>query len=200
MSDSILSTIAANNIDWYAWVVLPLIIFFARVCDVTLGTIRIIFISRGMRKYAPFLGFFEVLIWIVVIGQLVQHLSSVTAYIGYAAGFATGNFFGMWLEDQLAIGTYILRIMVSEDTNELLTKIHEAGFGVTQVDGYGSMGPVKLVYIVVKRKHVNLAMSIIHKCLPNAFITIEEVRSAEKGIFPVIAPEHHDFHFWQKGK
>jgi uncharacterized protein YebE (UPF0316 family) len=153
-----------------------------------------------MRKYAPFLGFFEVLIWIVVIGQLVQHLSSVTAYIGYAAGFATGNFFGMWLEDQLAIGTYILRIMVSEDTNELLTKIHEAGFGVTQVDGYGSMGPVKLVYIVVKRKHVNLAMSIIHKCLPNAFITIEEVRSAEKGIFPVIAPEHHDFHFWQKGK
>jgi uncharacterized protein YebE (UPF0316 family) len=200
MSDSILSTIAANNIDWYAWVVLPLIIFFARVCDVTLGTIRIIFISRGMRKYAPFLGFFEVLIWIVVIGQLVQHLSSVTAYIGYAAGFATGNFFGMWLEDRLAIGTYILRIMVSEDTSELFTKIHEAGFGVTQVDGYGSMGPVKLVYIVVKRKHVNLAMSIIHKCIPNAFITIEEVRSAEKGIFPVIAPEHHDFHFWQKGK
>jgi uncharacterized protein YebE (UPF0316 family) len=200
MIKSILSAIATSNIDWYAWVVLPLIIFFARVCDVTLGTIRIIFISRGMRKYAPFLGFFEVLIWIVVIGQLVQHLSSVTAYIGYAAGFATGNFFGMWLENRLAIGTYMLRIMASEDTSELLKKIHAAGFGVTQVDGYGSIGPVKLVYTVVQRKHVNLVSSIIHEYVPNAFITIEEIRSAEKGIFPVISPEHHDFHFWQKGK
>ena len=175
---------AVSNFDWYAWVILPLIIFFARVCDVTLGTIRIIFVSRGRRKLAPFLGFFEVLIWIVVIGQLVQHLQSVTAYIGYASGFAAGNFFGMWLEDKLALGTYVLRVMISGDCDELAKKIHAAGFGITQVDGQGSAGPVKLIYIVVKRRHLKQVMAIVHESKPNAFVTIEEVRSIEKGIFP----------------
>lgn len=178
----------ASNFDWYAWVILPIIVFFARICDVTLGTIRIIFISRGLRKYAPFLGFFEVLIWIVVIGQLVQHLSSATAYIGYAAGFATGNFVGMWLEDRLALGTYMLRVMIAGESDTLVKAIHTAGFGVTQVDAMGSMGPVKMIYIVVKRKNVEQVMSIVHRCNPQAFVTVEEIRTAEKGIFPI--PEH----------
>ncbi|MEA5077149.1 MAG: DUF2179 domain-containing protein [Anaerolineaceae bacterium] len=184
MIEAIFTQTLATGFDWYAWVILPLIVFFARVCDVTLGTIRIIFISRGLRKFAPFLGFFEVLIWIVVIGQLVQHLTSITAYIGYAAGFATGNFVGMWLEDRLALGTYMLRVMISGESQSLVNAIHEAGFGVTQVEATGSIGPVKMIYIVVKRKDVDQVMAIIHGQTPQAFITAEEIRSAEKGIFP----------------
>jgi len=190
----------SSNFDWYAWVILPLIIFTARVCDVTLGTIRIIFISRGMRKFAPILGFFEVLIWIVVIGQLVQHLNSVTAYIGYASGFAAGNFFGMWLEDRLALGTYVLRVIVSENGEVLAQKLHEAGFGVTRVDGQGAMGPVKLLYTIVKRRSVKQVLSIIHENVSNPFITIEEVRSFEKGIFPVSVREHNEVLFGRKIK
>jgi uncharacterized protein YebE (UPF0316 family) len=170
--------------DVYAWVILPIIVFFARICDVTLGTLRIIFLSRGKRKLAPVLGFFEVLIWIVVIGQLVQNLHSVTAYIAYAGGFAAGNFVGLWIEDRIAIGTYILRVMISENGDAIAEKIHNAGFGVTRVEGKGAISDVTLLYTVVKRRHVNQVMSIIHTNAPNAFVTVEEVRSSEKGIFP----------------
>ncbi|PKN98025.1 MAG: hypothetical protein CVU42_13970 [Chloroflexi bacterium HGW-Chloroflexi-4] len=170
--------------DWYAWIGLPIIIFISRICDVTIGTIRIIFISRGLRKYAPILGFFEVLIWIVVIGQLVQNLHSPTAYIFYAAGFACGNFFGMWIEDRLAFGTSIIRVMVSENGNELARNIHDAGFGVTRVDAHGATSDVLIIYTVVKRSDANKVLSIIHNIAPNAFITVDEVRSIEKGFFP----------------
>lgn len=168
----------------YAWVILPIIIFFARVCDVTLGTIRIIFVSRGKRNIAPFLGFFEVLIWIVVIGQLVQHLQSVTSYLGYAAGFAAGNFVGMYIEDHLALGTLVVRAIVPNGGNELMKKLHDAGYGVTGVDGEGANGPVKLIYTVVKRRHLKDVVGIIHASHPKAFLSIEDVRSTEEGIFP----------------
>jgi uncharacterized protein YebE (UPF0316 family) len=186
--------------DWYAWVILPTLIFLARVCDVTLGTLRIIFVSRGRRNLAPLLGFFEVLIWIVVIGQLVQHLHSVTAYLGYAGGFAAGNFVGMWLEDRLALGTYVLRVIISDDGETLAQRIHEAGFGVTCINGHGSAGPVKLVYTIVKRRNVNQVLSIVHETAPNAFVTIEEVRSTEKGIFPVVIAQQNAGLFGRKSK
>jgi uncharacterized protein YebE (UPF0316 family) len=186
--------------DWYAWVILPALIFLARVCDVTLGTLRIIFVSRGRRNLAPLLGFFEVLIWIVVIGQLVQHLHSVTAYLGYAGGFAAGNFVGMWLEDRLALGTYVLRVIIPEDGEILAQKIHEAGFGVTCIDGQGSAGPVKLIYTIVKRRHVNQVLAVIHETAPQAFVTIEEARSTEKGIFPAGMAQQNTALFGRKSK
>jgi uncharacterized protein YebE (UPF0316 family) len=182
--ESILPALSSDQL--YAWVILPIIIFFARVCDVTLGTIRIIFVSRGKRNIAPFLGFFEVLIWIVVIGQLVQHLHSITSYLGYAAGFAAGNFVGMYIEDHLAIGTLIVRAIVPSGGEELLQKLHNAGYGVTGVDGEGANGPVKLIYTIVKRRHLKEVVNIIHACHPKAFLSIEDVRSTEEGIFPVI--------------
>jgi len=197
---SVLSSPLAGGFDWYPWVVLPILIFLARVCDVTLGTLRIIFVSRGRRRVAPLLGFFEVLIWIVVIGQLVQHLQSPTAYIGYAGGFAAGNFVGMWLEDRLALGTFILRVMVSGDGKSLAKKIHDAGFGVTRVAGEGSAGPVELIYTVVKRKHVRCVMAIIHEASPGAFVTVEEVRSFEKGIFPETMTDRGSAFFGRKAK
>ncbi|KAF0111712.1 MAG: hypothetical protein FD147_723 [Chloroflexi bacterium] len=190
----------SGSFDWYAWVILPLLIFLARICDVTLGTLRIIYVSRGRRNLAPLLGFFEVLIWIVVIGQLVQHLQSVTAYIGYAGGFAIGNFVGIWLEERLAFGTFILRVMISEDGDNLALKIHDAGYGVTRVDGQGAAGPVKLIYTIVKRRHVNQVLSIIHEYSPNAFVTIEEVRSTEKGIFPASISQQNINYFARKSK
>lgn len=175
---------ALNSDQLYAWVILPIIIFFARICDVTLGTIRIIFVSRGRRNIAPFLGFFEVLIWIVVIGQLVQNLHSVTSYLGYAAGFAAGNFAGMYIEDHLAIGTLIVRAILPSGGEELMQKLHAAGYGVTCVNGEGASGPVKMVYTVVKRRHLKDVVAIIHAYHPKTFLSIEDVRSTEEGIFP----------------
>ena len=180
--ESFLSALSSDQV--YAWVILPIIIFLARVCDVTLGTIRIIFTSRGKRNIAPLLGFCEVLIWIVVIGQLVQHLQSVTSYLGYAAGFAVGNFVGMYIEDHLALGTLIVRAIVPTGGTELMEKLHAAGYGVTGVDGAGATGPVKLIYTIVKRRHLKEVVAIIHSLHPKAFLSVEDVRSTEEGIFP----------------
>lgn len=178
-----IDSVGLNGFDWYAWVILPIVVFFARICDVTLGTLRIILMARGKNRLSPLLGFFEVLVWIVVIGQLVQNIHSITAYLGYAGGFAAGNYVGMWLENRLALGTYIVRVILPDKAQELIKKIHNAGFGVTSVEGQGAIGPVKLVYTVVKRKQVDLVLALIHETAPNAFVTIEEIRSTEKGIF-----------------
>lgn len=173
-----------ESFDWYAWVILPFIVFFARVADVTLGTLRIIFTSRGRRNIAPLLGFVEVFIWIVIVGQIVKNAHSLVAYIGYAAGFATGTFVGMLIEERMAIGTLVLRIILAKGADELTSALRSAGFGVTSVNGEGGQGPVKLLYTVVQRKKLSTVTNIIHEICPGAFFSVEEVRSSEMGIFP----------------
>lgn len=172
-----------NSIDWYTWVILPLIIFFARIVDVSLGTLRIVFTSRGKRHLAPMLGFVEVFIWIVVIGQIVKNVHSINAYIGYAGGFAMGTYIGLKIEERLALGTLILRIILAQKGDELANNLRSAGFGVTMVNGEGATGPVKLLYTIIKRKELAAASEIIHKTVPKAFFAVEEVRSTESGIF-----------------
>jgi uncharacterized protein YebE (UPF0316 family) len=173
-----------GTFDWYAWVILPFIVFFARVVDVSLGTLRIIFTSRGKKNIAPLLGFVEVFIWIVVVAQIVKNAHSITAYIGYAAGFAVGTYIGIRIEERLALGTLVLRIILPQGGEELAQSLREAGFGVTMVNGEGATGEVKLLYSVVKRKDLGRAAGIIQNVNPQAFFSVEEVRLANQGIFP----------------
>ncbi len=170
--------------DWYAWVILPLVVFASRVVDVTLGTLRIIFTSRGQRNIAPVLGFVEVLIWIVVVSQVVGRIQNPVAYIGYAAGFATGTYVGMLIEERMAMGTLVLRVILNKGAAELTSALRTAGFGVTSVNGEGAQGPVNLLYTVLQRKNLPLVTKLIREVSPEAFYSVEEVRSSEKGIFP----------------
>jgi uncharacterized protein YebE (UPF0316 family) len=170
--------------DWYAWLGLPLLIFLARVIDVTLGTLRIIFTSRGLRNLAPFLGFIETFIWIVAVSSLVKHAQNIVAFIGYAGGFATGTFVGMLLENRLAMGTVTVRAIVRRDPADLLKMLTGAGFGVTCVDGTGSAGQVKIIYTTLKRQDLPAVTDIYHRTLPGAFLSVEEVRATERGVFP----------------
>jgi uncharacterized protein YebE (UPF0316 family) len=167
-----------------AWVGLPLLIFVARVIDVSLGTLRIIFTSRGKRYLAPLLGFVEVFIWVSVISQITRAAQGLPAYLAYAAGFAAGNYAGMLIEDRLALGTVILRIILASGAETLAQDLYSAGYGVTRVDGQGANGPVKLIYTIVKRKDLPVVLGIIHQVAPKVFLSIEEVRSTEQGIFP----------------
>ena len=176
------------NFDWYGWVILPIIVFFARLTDVSLGTLRIIYTSRGKRNVAPFLGFVEVFIWIVVVAQIVKNAHSFTAYLGYAAGFAAGTFVGMKIEERLAIGTLVLRIILQQGSEELAARLRADDFGVTTVSGEGISGPVKLLYTVIKRKDLPKVSAIIHSINPKAFYSVEEVRLSESGIFPASPP------------
>ncbi len=166
------------------YVGLPGLVFFARVIDVTLGTLRIIFISRGKKYIAPILGFVETFIWIMAVGQIVRNINDPWSYVAYAAGFASGTVVGMLIEDRLAIGTLIIRTILPGDTHELIDRLHKAGYGVTCVPGEGVYGPVTLVYTVIKRKDLQIVTAIIHALHPKAFLSIEEVRSTAEGIFP----------------
>lgn len=175
-----------ETFDWYTWVILPVIVFFARFVDVTLGTMRIIFLSRGRKFLAPALGFVEVFIWITVVSQIVGGAkNNLLAYFAYAAGFAVGNYFGMVLEDKLAIGTLVIRAILPKNGNSLVTRLREKGYGVTFVEGHGASGAVILVFTVVMRKELEQVVDIIHETAPKAFFTVEELRSVQQGIFPV---------------
>jgi uncharacterized protein YebE (UPF0316 family) len=173
-----------SDFDWYVWVGLPLLIFLARVFDVTLGTLRIIFTSRGFRNLAPVLGFVETFVWIIAVSSLVKHAQNVAAYVGYAGGFATGTFVGMLLENKLAVGTVTIRAIIRRDPKELIETLHDAGFGITAVDGQGSVGTVKIIYTTLKRQDLPVVVDIFHRMLPGAFLSVEEVRSTEQGVFP----------------
>lgn len=168
----------------YVWLVLPLMVFFARVTDVTLGTLRIIFISHGKRNIAPVLGFVEVFIWITVVSQIVSHAHNFLAYLAYAAGFASGAFVGMYIEARLAIGTQVILTIVQKNFAELISNLHDAGYGVTSVDGQGANGPVKLIYAIVPRRDLVSVLALIRQSHPQAFISVQDVRTTQAGIFP----------------
>jgi uncharacterized protein YebE (UPF0316 family) len=163
---------------------LPLLIFFAEMCVVTLSTMRIIFVSRGRRFLAPLLGFFEVCIWLFAVGQTMRHLDDLFCSVGFAGGFTLGSFFGILLERLLALGTVVIRIITSKDAELLLARLHEAGFGATSVDGQGATGPVKVVLSVVPRRRLGLVMALLKEIDPKLFYSIDDIQAASEGIFP----------------
>ncbi len=170
--------------DWFNYVVLPLMIFAARVVDVTLGTLRIIFVSRSMKVLAPLIGFFEALIWLLAMGQIFQHLTNMGLYIAYAAGFSIGNYIGIYLEGKIAMGLLCVRTITTDDATELIEYLKENDFGVTSVSASGISGQVRLILSIIKRKDLKRMIQIIHEKMPKAFISIEDVRSVNEGFFP----------------
>ena len=113
----------------------------------------------------------------------MQHLDNIYCYIAYGAGFATGNYVGMYLEEKISLGTVIMRIIPKKDTSELVNYLRLNNYGLTIVDAEGSTGPVKIIFSIVKRKDVPHIVNIINQFNPNAFYTIEEVKAVNKGIF-----------------
>ncbi len=173
------------NSDTFIWVVLPLLIFLARICDVSIGTVRIIFVSRGQKVIAPLLGFFEILIWLIAIGKIIQNLTSITCYIAYAGGFAAGNFIGILIEEKLAMGIVIIRVITKRDASELVEALIAEGFGVTNITAQGNEGPVNVIYSIIKRSDKQAVIEMVKRFNPKAFYSIEDVRSVSEGIFPL---------------
>jgi len=168
----------------YSYLVLPFLIFCARICDVTIGTLRIIFVSKGHKKVAPILGFFEVFIWVIAISQIMSNLNNFACYFGYAAGFATGNYIGMLVEERIAVGKLFIRIITSADGTTLVKLLNSNGFGATTVKAEGGRGGVNMVYSVINRKRLDEIQKILLDFDPKLFYTIEDVRKANAGIFP----------------
>jgi uncharacterized protein YebE (UPF0316 family) len=166
------------------YVILPILIFLARICDVSLGTIRVIFISKGIRYLAPIIGFFEVIIWLLAIGQIMNNLTNFVAYIAYGAGFAAGTYIGMVIEEKISLGLVSVRIITKKDPQELIQYLRLHDYGVTSLDGEGGTGKVKMVFTIIKRQDLPHVVGIIKQFHPNAFYSVDDVKSVGEGVFP----------------
>ena len=158
------------------YVILPILVFMARIIDVSIGTIRVIFIMHGNRKLAPFLGFFESFIWLVAISQIIQNVDNMVSYVAFAGGFATGTYVGILIEEKLALGNVLVRIITRKNANELIEYLTEKEIQFTNVPAHGRYGPVNVLFTVIKRQHLNDTLVAIKQYNPNAFYTIEQIR------------------------
>jgi uncharacterized protein YebE (UPF0316 family) len=168
----------------FSFVIVPLLIFGARICDMSMDTVRVIFMSKGIKYLPSFIGFFEVIIWLVAIGQVMNNLTNAVCYIAYGAGFATGTFVGMAIEERLSLGLVSVRIITKEDPSTLMQYLRAHDYGITSIDGEGGTGPVKMVFTIIKRKDLAHVVGIIKEYHPRAFYSVEEVKSVAEGVFP----------------
>ncbi|ADL08519.1 DUF2179 domain-containing protein [Thermosediminibacter oceani] len=158
-----------------------LFIFIARVCDVSLSTLRTLMVVRGHRMQAAVMGFFEVIIYITALNQVVGKLGDPLNLIAYALGFATGNYVGSLLEEKLALG--LTTVQVITQNPELPEKIRSRGFGVTMLQGMGKEGTRHVLVIYLARKNVPALINLIESEDESAFITIMDMKSAKGGYF-----------------
>lgn len=154
------------------WLI-PLLIFSARIFDVSLGTIRMIMVISGHRVASAVLGFIEVLIWVLAVGGAVKHLDNPAAVLAFAGGFATGTLVGMTIENRLAIGFRVIRVINPVHELDLAGTLREQGYTATRLDGHGRGGPVEIVFLAVRRRAVPSLLEAIGKIAPDAFLSVE---------------------------
>lgn len=164
--------------------VIPLLVFMARVIDVAIGTIRVIFLTRGRKYLAGIMGFFEALIWIVAVSQVMHNLTNWLTYLAFSLGFACGNLVGIMIEERIALGNLIIRIITRREAHQLVQAMRSEGYAVTAVDAEGGAGPVKVIFNVLSRKKLPQVIELIKQHNPNAFYTIEDLRLVKDGGIP----------------
>lgn len=163
--------------DTITYIIIPVLIFLARLTDVTIGTMRLIFVSKGYKLVAPILGFFEIIIWLLAISQIMQHLDNWVCYVAYGAGFASGNLVGITLEQKLSIGNVIIRVFPKKDVSELAEDLRSQAFGVSAVEIQGKEGRKKMLFSVIQRKNIKQYVDTVLHHNPRAFYTVEDIKS-----------------------
>lgn len=163
-----------------------IMIFLARVCDVSLGTIRTIATVQGRSVLAFFLGLFEVLIWITIVSTVVLHIKeSPILGVFYAFGYATGNVVGILVERKLAFGLMVLRVITSDTGKKMAEQLRNRGLAVTIFYGEGKNGTVTELYMAVRRKDLPWILSLVKEEDPAAFYITEQVRDVSKSLKPI---------------
>ncbi|NLB65776.1 MAG: DUF2179 domain-containing protein [Lentisphaerae bacterium] len=155
-----------------------LLIVVTRIVDVSMGTLRVSFIARGRKVLAAICGFTEILIWIVVVSKILVGAPHWTAYIAYALGFTLGTLAGMSIEERLAVGWALVRVISGNPVGDFPRQLSAAGFGVTLQDAQGARGPVQVLVTLMPRKRLPEFQQLLSQYDPSAFYTIEDVRHA----------------------
>ena len=164
-----------------------LFIFFARVTDVTLSTIRMLMVVQGRKVQAAIIGFFEVSIYVTALGKVVNSLDNIWNLLAYALGFACGNYIGITIENRIALGNLAAQVVLKADNNdELAKKLRESGFGVTVLEGHGREGTREILNLAINRKDLDKLKSIVYDYDKDAFITTSSVNPISGGYFSTI--------------
>ncbi len=166
----------------------PLFIFLAEVLHVTFATIRVLFVARGLKLPAAIFGFMEVLVFLLALGQITSNLSNWVNYIAFASGFASGSVVGLWFEEKIAVGLLSVQIITNNDAQEMIEYLRAENFGVTSVTATGMSGKVRMLVILIKRKHLPRLQSIVEDFHPNAFISVQDVRLVKNFYGPATLP------------
>jgi len=151
------------------------LIFILRVGDMSLDTLRVLFIMGGRKGIVWILGFLQATIFVIAISIVLSSLDNPLKVVAYAAGFATGNVVGMTIEEKLAIGFIQIRIISSRFGSAIAEKLRDKGFAVTEV--------VSLLSLSVLRKQVKEVKDIVNEIDDTAFITVENVRPVRRGFW-----------------
>jgi len=164
-----------------------LLIFVARVGDVSLDVIRVLLLTRGKRFLAALTGFAEVSIFILVLNEVLRHgLTDPGKIVAYAAGFATGNYVGSLIEERLALGFMSLQIFPPAGlVAEITAALREQGFGVTQVVGEGRHGPRTILFVTLKRKDLGKVLGYLDNLGTDVFYSVADARAIHGGTFPL---------------
>ena len=175
-------------------VLLAMAIFFARIMDVSLGTVRTIVVFRGHRLLAAFIGFFEIIIWVLAAGQVLQNLDAWYLVVAYAGGFGAGNYIGIWMESKLAMGREMVSAISFRADGGLARLLRERGFRAIDVDADMGRGPpVDLVITVTRRRRVPELLQTILEADPEAQYSVSDIKMAHEGFDPAMLAPRADY-------
>jgi uncharacterized protein YebE (UPF0316 family) len=156
-----------------------MIIFTLRLLDVGMATVRIVLLGRGKKGAASALGFVEALVWVAAIARVINGLDDPVRMVAFAAGFASGTYLGAKVEEWMALGQSLVRVIAPVDTPEVAPALREQGFGATVVNGDGLAGEVRVTFSVVPRKKIRDVLAMIHEVNAEAYVTVEQSESIE---------------------
>ncbi|WP_350342610.1 DUF2179 domain-containing protein [Proteinivorax tanatarense] len=159
------------------------LIFFARVLDVSMGTLRMLLIVKGRRLHAAAIGFFEVIIYIVALGWVVNSLDEPLNLFIYALGFAAGNYVGIFLEEKLALGYVCVQVIPSIKSQPIINLLREEGYGVTVIEAIGKNGPKNILNVYSARKNLNKLLFLISELDNAAFTAIMDAKKTVGGYY-----------------
>jgi uncharacterized protein YebE (UPF0316 family) len=165
-------------------IALPCIIFGAKILEVSLATVGLIFISRGYKKLATLISFIEIFIYLFAISRLIENLTNIWYYVSYAGGYALGTYAGIWLEEKLSIGYANIIMLTKKNPDKLIKAINMEGFIITNIEAYSSDKKVQVLNTIVRRKDINRVIDMLNDFDKRAFYSIEDIRSVNKKAIP----------------
>jgi uncharacterized protein YebE (UPF0316 family) len=161
-----------------------LAIFFTRIADVTMATIRTLMVVQGRKVQAAIIGFFEIILYVLALGKVVSGLDDPGNLLAYALGFACGNYVGIYIENKIALGNLTAQVILKDSGNErLLECLRDNGFGVTVMKGIGKEGERDIFNITFNRKDLNKLKEILSEYDKNVFVTTSSTEPIMGGYF-----------------